>query len=64
MAYSRKKRYFTSAETLTILSLHNVEYIPRLTKPKYVISASGDEFFLPDDHHYWYKNMQGPTMLR
>ncbi|XP_071814824.1 autocrine proliferation repressor protein A-like [Apostichopus japonicus] len=40
------------------------EYIPRLTKPKYVISASGDEFFLPDDHHYWYKNMQGPTMLR
>ncbi|XP_071814910.1 autocrine proliferation repressor protein A-like [Apostichopus japonicus] len=39
-------------------------YIDRLTMPKYVVTASGDEFFLPDDSHYFYSDMQGPTYLR
>ena len=25
----------------------------RLTMPKVIISSAGDEFFLPDDSHYW-----------
>ncbi|PIK49438.1 putative autocrine proliferation repressor protein A [Apostichopus japonicus] len=41
-----------------------IAYIDRLTMPKYVVTASGDEFFLPDDSHYFYSDMQGPTYLR
>lgn len=32
--------------------------------PKYVVTAGGDEFFLPDDSHYYYNEMKGPTYLR
>ncbi|PIK49439.1 putative autocrine proliferation repressor protein A-like [Apostichopus japonicus] len=39
-------------------------YIDRLTMPKCVVSAGGDEFFLPDDSHYYYNDMKGPTYLR
>ena len=39
-------------------------YIDRLTMPKYVVTAGGDEFFLPDDSHYYYNDMEGPTYLR
>lgn len=39
-------------------------YIDRLTMPKYVVTAGGDEFFLPDDSHYYYNDMKGPTYLR
>ncbi|XP_071814427.1 autocrine proliferation repressor protein A-like isoform X3 [Apostichopus japonicus] len=35
-----------------------------LTMPKYIITASNDEFFLPDDSHYFYDQMNGPTFLR
>ena len=27
----------------------------RLVMPKFYISSTGDEFFLPDDSHYWLK---------
>ncbi|KAJ8037677.1 Autocrine proliferation repressor protein A [Holothuria leucospilota] len=39
-------------------------YRDRLIMPKYVVTAGGDEFFLPDDSHYWYSDMMGPTYLR
>ncbi|XP_077980688.1 autocrine proliferation repressor protein A-like [Glandiceps talaboti] len=39
-------------------------YRDRLTMPKLVVTASGDEFFLPDDSHYYYDNMKGPTYLK
>ena len=29
-----------------------------------VISATGDEFFSPDDSYSWYKDMKGPTYMR
>ncbi|KAJ8283172.1 hypothetical protein COCON_G00020220 [Conger conger] len=34
------------------------------TKPKLVISTAGDEFFLPDDSHYYYQQLQGEKHLR
>ena len=34
-------------------------YRKRLTLPKLVISASGDEFFLPDDSHQYFDDMPG-----
>ena len=37
------------------------EYFDRLTMPKLVISASGDEFFPPDDTHLFYDAYEGQT---
>ena len=34
-------------------------YRERLTHPKLVISATGDEFFLLSDSHYWWDDMPG-----
>ncbi|KAJ8032858.1 Autocrine proliferation repressor protein A [Holothuria leucospilota] len=39
-------------------------YIDRLTMPKYVVTAGSDEFFPPDDSHYYFNDMKGPTYLR
>lgn len=41
-------------------------YRERLTMPKMVVSATGDEFFAPDDSYAWYDELAkyGPTYLR
>ncbi|XP_071814494.1 autocrine proliferation repressor protein A-like isoform X3 [Apostichopus japonicus] len=39
-------------------------YRHKLTLPKYIITAGSDEFFLPDNAHYFYDQMSGPTYLR
>ena len=44
--------------------LNNVVYKDRLQMPKYVISGSNDQFFLPDDSHYYFDQMEGPTYMR
>ena len=36
----------------------------RLTMPKVIVSSAGDEFFLPDDSHYWLSEMPGPVYFR
>ncbi|XP_072041103.1 autocrine proliferation repressor protein A-like [Amphiura filiformis] len=32
--------------------------------PKFVVSGSNDQFFIPDDSHYYFDQMQGPTYMR
>ncbi|XP_077979615.1 autocrine proliferation repressor protein A-like [Glandiceps talaboti] len=39
-------------------------YRDRLTMPKYIVTSSGDPFFLPDDSHYYFKGLKGDTYLR
>lgn len=39
-------------------------YNDRYTMPKMVVSSAGDEFFIPDDSHYYYDQLQGPKFLR
>ena len=43
---------------------HDLVYKDRLTMPKYIVSALGDEFFLPDDSNYFLSDLQGVTYIR
>jgi len=36
-------------------------YKDYLKMPKYVIDATGDEFFLPDDDYFWWGQLEGET---
>lgn len=40
------------------------EYRDRLTLPKYIINASGDQFFLPDSSQFYFKDLKGEKLLR
>lgn len=40
------------------------EYRERLTLPKYLINASGDQFFLPDSSQFYFKDLKGEKYLR
>jgi PhoPQ-activated pathogenicity-related protein len=40
------------------------EYLDRYTMPKYLINATGDQFFLPDSWKFYYKNLIGQKHLR
>jgi PhoPQ-activated pathogenicity-related protein len=40
------------------------EYRERLTIPKYMINASGDQFFLPDSSQFYFKDLIGEKHLR
>src|SRR5262249_35002563 len=39
-------------------------YRARLTMPKYIVNASGDQFFLPDSSQFYYDDLQGEKQLR
>ena len=40
------------------------EYRDRLTMPKLLINATGDQFFLPDSTRYYYQDLPGEKLLR
>lgn len=39
-------------------------YRHRLTMPKFVLNAAGDQFFLPDSSQFYWDELQGPKVLR
>jgi len=39
-------------------------YRKRLTLPKYLVNASGDQFFLPDSHQFYYHDLEGENLIR
>ncbi len=51
-------------EILQIEDPYNYRDRPRLTIPKYVINASGDQFFLPDNSQFYYHDLPEPKWLR
>jgi len=40
------------------------EYRERLTMPKFIINAAGDQFFLPDSSQFYFKDLPGAKYLR
>jgi PhoPQ-activated pathogenicity-related protein len=40
------------------------EYLQRLDLPKFLINASGDQFFLPDSSQFYFKELPGVKYLR
>jgi PhoPQ-activated pathogenicity-related protein len=40
------------------------EYRERLTMPKFIVNASGDEFFLPDSSQFYFSDLHGEKNLR
>jgi PhoPQ-activated pathogenicity-related protein len=40
------------------------EYRSRLTLPKYLVNATGDQFFLPDSWRFYYDALPGETSVR
>jgi PhoPQ-activated pathogenicity-related protein len=40
------------------------EYRHRLTIPKFIINAAGDQFFLPDSWRFYFQDLPGPKYLR
>jgi len=40
------------------------EYRGRLTMPKLIVNATGDQFFLPDSSQFYYDELPGPKYLR
>lgn len=39
-------------------------YRRRLTMPKFIVNAGGDEFFLPDNSRFYFADLEGPKYLR
>ena len=40
------------------------EYRDRLTMPKYLVNATGDQFFLPDSSQFYFDDLKGEKYLR
>jgi PhoPQ-activated pathogenicity-related protein len=51
-------------EILAIEDPYNYRHRQRLKIPKYVINASGDQFFLPDNSQFYFGELSQPKYLR
>ncbi|HEY3742981.1 MAG TPA: PhoPQ-activated pathogenicity-related family protein [Bryobacteraceae bacterium] len=40
------------------------QYRDRLTMPKYIMNAAGDQFFVPDSSQYYWNDLKGEKLLR
>lgn len=40
------------------------EYRARLTMPKFIVNAAGDQFFIPDSSQFYWKDLKGEKRLR
>ena len=41
-----------------------ISYRDRLTMPKFILNAAGDQFFLPDSSQFYWERLQGPKAIR
>src|SRR6202022_4508314 len=57
-------RLYTKRGRQLMAVLDPYQYRDRITNPKYMINASGDEFFLPDSSQFYYGDLKGEKHLR
>ena len=54
-----------SSEYAGLLAIEDpYSYIDRLTMPKFIVNAAGDEFFLPDSSQFYFHELKGEKHLR
>ncbi|HEY1602903.1 MAG TPA: PhoPQ-activated pathogenicity-related family protein [Pirellulales bacterium] len=63
-----RHKLFEMQDTPEYASLLKLEdpysYIDRLTMPKYIVNAAGDQFFLPDSSQFYFDDLKGEKHLR
>jgi PhoPQ-activated pathogenicity-related protein len=66
--YSVQHRVMDRWDSPRMAELNKIEdpyfYLDRLTLPKYVVNAAGDQFFTPDSSRFYFDDLKGPKYLR
>jgi PhoPQ-activated pathogenicity-related protein len=66
--YSEQHRVMDRWDAPRMEALNKIEdpyfYLDRLTLPKYVVNAAGDQFFTPDSSKFYFDDLKGPKYLR
>ena len=66
--YAVQHRVMDRWDTPGVVELNRIEdpyfYLDRLTLPKYVVNAAGDQFFTPDSSKFYFDDLKGPKYLR
>jgi PhoPQ-activated pathogenicity-related protein len=66
--YSRQHKVMDRWDSPRMLELNKIEdpyfYLDRLTLPKYVVNAAGDQFFTPDSSKFYFDDLKGEKYLR
>jgi PhoPQ-activated pathogenicity-related protein len=66
--YAEQHRVFDRWDAPRMAELNRIEdpyfYLDRLTLPKYVVNAAGDQYFTPDSSKFYFDDLKGPKYLR
>ncbi len=64
MAHKVMERSDTPAYAEMLKIIDPYSYRHRLTMPKLILNAAGDQFFTPDSSRFYFDDLQGPKYLR
>jgi PhoPQ-activated pathogenicity-related protein len=66
--YAEQHRVMDRWDSPRMEALNKIEdpyfYLDRLTLPKFVVNAAGDQFFTPDSSKFYFDDLKGPKYLR
>jgi PhoPQ-activated pathogenicity-related protein len=66
--YSRQHKVMDLWDSPRMQELNRIEdpyfYLDRLTLPKFIVNAAGDQFFTPDSSKFYFDDLKGPKYLR
>jgi PhoPQ-activated pathogenicity-related protein len=66
--YAEQHKIMDRWDSPQMLALHEIEdpyfFLDRLTLPKYVVNAAGDQYFTPDSSKFYFDALRGPKYLR
>jgi PhoPQ-activated pathogenicity-related protein len=66
--YAKQHRVMDRWDSPRMAELNRIEdpyfYRDRLTLPKYIVNAAGDQYFTPDSSKFYFDDLKGPKYLR